>query len=85
MRLPAVADPARVLWTYCLLRGADERGAGDVVAMPKLAAAQAGKAGLCPIGAGAVDAVAVLMVDPLHGKLGMVAGVAWSCEVCTAG
>ncbi len=69
--LLAVADPAQVLWTCRLLRGADEIGAGDVLVMPKLAAAQAGEVGLRAIGAGAVDAVAVLMVDPLHGELGV--------------
>ncbi len=45
--LLAVADPAQVLWTCGLLRVADEVGAGDMVAAPKLAAAQAGEAGLC--------------------------------------
>ena len=39
--------------------------------VPQLAAAQAGEVGLCPVGAGTVDALAILMVDPLHGELGM--------------
>jgi len=42
-----------------------------VVVMAELATAQAGEAGLCPVGAGAVDAVAVLVVDPLHGEPGV--------------
>ncbi len=71
VRLLAVADPAQVLWTCRLLRVVDEIGAGDVVVMPKLAAAQAGEVGFCPVGAGAVDAVAVLVVDPLHGEPGV--------------
>jgi len=69
--LLAVADPAQVLWTCRLLRVSDEIGAGDVVVVPQLTAAQAGEVGLCPVGAGAVDAVAVLVVDPLHGEHGV--------------
>ncbi len=60
MRLLAVADTAQVLPPGRLLRVADEVGASDVVVMPNLAAAQAGEVGLCPVGAGAVNAVAVL-------------------------
>jgi len=71
MRLLAVADPAQVLPPCRFLGVADEIGAGDVVVMAQLAAAQAGEVGLCPVGAGTVDAVAILMVDPLHGELGM--------------
>ncbi len=37
----------------------------------ELGTAQAGEVGLRPIGAGAVDAVAVLMVDTAHGKPGV--------------
>ncbi len=71
MRLLAVADPAQVLPPCRFLGVADEIGAGDVVMVAKLGTAQAGEVGLRPVGAGAVDAVAVLVVDPLHGEPGM--------------
>jgi len=71
MRLLTVADAAQVLPPCRFLRIADEIGTSDVVVMPQLAAAQAGEVRLCPVGAGAVDAVAVLVVDPLHGEPGV--------------
>ncbi len=71
MRLLAVADPAQVFPPCCFLRVAEEIGAGNVMMVPQLAAAQAGEVRLCPVGAGAVDAVAVLVVDPLHGEPGV--------------
>ena len=61
MRLLAVADAAQVVPPCRFLRVADQVGTGDVVMMAELAAAQAGEVGLSPVGAGAVDAVAVLI------------------------
>src|SRR5690349_18285776 len=71
MRLPAVADAAQVLPPSRLLGVADEIRSGDVVVMSEFAAAQAGEIGLRAIGAGAVNAVAILVVDPLHGEPGV--------------
>ncbi len=39
--------------------------------MSELAATQTGEVGFSAVGAGAVDAVTVLVVDPLHGKAGV--------------
>jgi len=66
MHLLTVADAAGIFSPACFLGVAEEIRPGDVVMMPELAAAQAREVGLRAIGAGAVDAVAVLMVDPLH-------------------
>ena len=57
MRLLAVADAAQVFPPCCLLRIADEIGTGDMVMVSQLAAAQAREKRLCPVGAGAIDAV----------------------------
>ena len=69
--LVAVADAAQVLTPSRLLGITDEIGSGDMVMVSEFAAPQPGEIGFRPVGAGAVDAVAVLMVDPLHGKAGM--------------
>ena len=71
VRLLAVADAAEVLAPGCLLGIAEEIRPSDMVVMPELAPAQAGEVGFRAIGAGAVNAVAVLMVDPLHGEPGV--------------
>ena len=71
MRLLAIADTPQVLPPGGLLGVADQVGPGDVMMVPQLATAQAGEVGFRPVGAGAVDAVAVLVVDPLHGEPGM--------------
>ena len=71
VHLLAVADAAEVLAPGCLLGIAEEIRPSDVVVMPEFAPAQAGEVGFCAIGAGAVDTVAVLMVDPLHGEPGV--------------
>jgi hypothetical protein len=44
--------------------------AGDVVVMAEFAATQKREVGLRAIGAGAVDAIALLVVDPSHGEAG---------------
>src|SRR4051794_34228551 len=41
------------------------------VVMSDLASTQTGEVGFRAIGAGTVDAIAVLVVDPLHGETGM--------------
>ena len=69
--LVAIADAAQVLAPSRLLGITDEIRPGDMVMMPKFAARQAGEIGFHAIGAGAVDAVAVLVIDPLHGEAGM--------------
>ena len=71
IRLLAVADAAQVLTPSRLLGITDEIWPGDVVVMPEFTAAQPGEVGFGAIGAGAVDAVTVLVVDPLHGEAGM--------------
>src|SRR5689334_21210439 len=71
VRLLAVADAAEVLAPGCLLGIAEEIRPSDVVVMPEFAAAQTGEVGFYAIGAGAFDAVAVLMVDPPHGEPGV--------------
>ncbi len=58
--LLAVAD-AKVFAPSRLLRVTNKRWTGDVAVMAELAATQAGEVGLSTIGAGAVNAVAVLM------------------------
>src|ERR1700709_2297858 len=50
---------------------ADKVRPGDVVVMSEFAATQSGEVGFGTIGAGAVDAIAVLVVDPLHSEAGM--------------
>ena len=64
VRLLAVADAARIFPPGRFLSVAEEIGPGDVVMVADLAAAQAGEEGLCAVGAGTVQAVALLMVDP---------------------
>src|SRR6185369_6152333 len=69
--LLAVADAAQVLAPGGLLGVAQKIPPGDVVVMTEFAAAQTREVGFRAIGAGAVDAVALLVVDPLHGEAGM--------------
>src|SRR5271168_2940990 len=54
----------------CFVSG-HRRRAGDVVVMSEFASAQTGEIGLRAIGAGAADAEAVLVIDPLHDEAGM--------------
>lgn len=49
-----------------LLCIAEQIRAGDVVMVPDFGAAHPAEDRLCPIGAGAVQAVRLLMIDPLH-------------------
>ena len=69
--LLAIADAAEVLTPRCLLGIAEEIRPSDMVVMPELTTAQAGEVGLRAIGAGTVEAVAVLVVDALHGEAGV--------------
>jgi len=71
MHLFTVADATVILSPSCFLSIAEEVRPGDVVVMPQLAAPQARVEGLRPVGAGAVEAVANLMVDPLHREPGV--------------
>ena len=71
MGLLSVADAAQILAPGGLLGVADQVGAGDVVVVAKFGTTQAGEVGLRAVGAGAVDAVAVLVVDPPHGEPGL--------------
>jgi hypothetical protein len=71
IHLLAVTDAAEVLAPGRLSGVTDEIGSGDVVVMSEFAAAQAGEIGFRGIGAGTVDAEAVLVVDPLHGEAGV--------------
>jgi hypothetical protein len=59
--LLAVADAAQVLAPSGLLSIADKVRPGDVVVMSEFAATQSGEVGFGTIGAGAVDAIAVLV------------------------
>ena len=67
--LLAVADAAEILPPGRFAGIANEIGSGDMVVMAEFAAAQTGEIGFRTVGAGAVDAEAVLMVDPLHAGL----------------
>jgi hypothetical protein len=69
--LLAVADATEVVAPDGLLGVAKQIGACDVMVMTGFATAQAGEIGFCPVGAGTVDAVALLVVDPVHGEAGM--------------
>ena len=69
--LLAVTDPAEVLPPGCLLSVAREIWPGDMMMMAEFAPAQAREIGFGAIGAGASDAVALLVVDPPHGELGV--------------
>jgi len=69
--LLAVADAAEVFAPRCLAGVTDEIRPSDVAMMSELAAAQARKVGLGAIGAGAVDTVTHLVIDPLHGEAGV--------------
>ena len=54
-----------------LLGVADKVRPSNVVVMSEFAATQSGEIGFRAIGAGAVDAIAVLVVDPLHSEAGV--------------
>ena len=69
--LLAVADAAQVLTPRHFLGVADKIWPGDMVVVPEFAAAQTREVGFGAIGAGAVEAVTVLMVDPLHREAGV--------------
>ena len=69
--LLAVTNPAEVLPPGCLLSVAREIWPGDMMMMAEFAPAQAREVGFGAIGAGASDAVALLVVDPPHGELGV--------------
>ena len=71
IRLLAVADTAEVLPPSRLLSVAREIWPGEMMMMSEFAAAQAGEIELRAIGAGAGDAIAVLVVDPPHGEPGV--------------
>src|SRR5664279_948788 len=71
VQLLAVADATGVFSPGGFLGVAEEISAGDVVMMPNLPAAQPREEGLCTVGAGAVEAVALLMVDPPHREPGV--------------
>jgi hypothetical protein len=66
MRLLAVADKAEILAPGRFLGVASEIRPSDVMVMAEIAAAQARKVGFGAIGAGAINAVAVLVVHPPH-------------------
>src|SRR5215213_20268 len=74
MHLLAVAEAPGVFPPGSLLGIAEQIPPGDGMVVPQLAAAQAGEVGFRVVGAGPVDAVALLMVDPPHGKAGMQPG-----------
>src|SRR3984885_5585555 len=69
--LLAVADAAAVLTPRHFLGVAEKIPPGDMVMVPEFAAPQAREIGFGGIGAGAVEAVGFLMVDPLHRKAGV--------------
>src|SRR3954464_11517396 len=69
--LVAVTDAAEVLTPGRLAGITDEIRPGDMVVMSEFTAAQTGEIGFRAIGAGAVDAEAILMIDPLHGQAGV--------------
>jgi hypothetical protein len=62
--LLAITDAAQVLAPGCLLGVANKIPPGDVMVMPEFAATQPREVGFGAVGAGAVDAVALLVVDP---------------------
>ncbi len=78
MGLLAIADTPQVVAPGGLLGVADQIGPSNVIVVAKLGTAQAGEVGLRPVGAGAIDAVAVLVVDPLHGKPGVQRVPCWA-------
>jgi hypothetical protein len=69
--LLAVARPAKVFTPGNLLGIAAEIAAGDMMVMPAFTPAQAGEIEFRGVGAGAVQAIGSLVVDALHGELGM--------------
>src|SRR3954468_12994735 len=71
MHLLAVADAPCVFPPGSLLGIAEQIRPGDVMVVPRLAAAQAGEVGFRAVGAGPVDAVALLVVDPPHREPGV--------------
>src|SRR4051812_6681255 len=68
INLLAVADAAQVLAPGRLLGVANKIGSGDMVVVSEFAAPQTREIGFRAVGAGAIDAVALLVVDPLHGE-----------------
>ena len=71
MHLLAVADAAEILAPGRFLGVAHEIRPGNVVVMAEFAPAQAAEVGFSAVGAGIVDAVAVLVVDPPHREPGV--------------
>src|SRR4051794_33095931 len=69
--LLAIADAAQVLTPGGLLSVTQEIRPGDVVMVPEFATAQPREVGLRAIGAGAVYAVTLLVVDPPHREAGV--------------
>jgi hypothetical protein len=67
----AIADPAQILAPSRLLGVTNKVATRNMVVMPKFAAAQAREVGFSAISAGAIDVVALLMVDPLHDEVGV--------------
>ena len=67
--LIAVRNAAVILAPRTFLRVTEQIGAGDVMEMTDLGAAQAAEIFLGPIGAGAVERIGFLMVDALDLKV----------------
>jgi hypothetical protein len=76
--LVAIADAAQVSTPGRLLGITHEIPPSDVVMVSKFAAPQMGEIGFRAIGAGPIDAEAVLVVDPLHSKAGMQHVLGWA-------
>ena len=71
MDLIAVADTAMIFAPGRFLGISDEIDARDMMMMPQFAAAHPRKVRLGAVGAGAVDAVSLLVIDPFHREFGV--------------
>ena len=71
MDLIAVADTAMIFAPGRFLGISDEIDPRDMMMMPQFAAAHPRKVRLGAVGAGAVDAVSLLVVDPFHREFGV--------------
>src|ERR1700712_5344933 len=71
MRLFAGADAAQVLAPRRFLGIAEQVRAGDVMMVAEFGPTQTGEVGLRAVGTGAIDAVAVLVIDPAHREAGV--------------
>jgi hypothetical protein len=70
-QLLAIGDAPQILTPGRLLGVAQEKRPGDVLVMSEFATTQPGEIGFGAVGAGTVDAAAVLVIDPPLGEAGV--------------